>query len=102
MKHCLVDLYESCSNHSPGVKIGPVLRSLISLYRYSENLKGHLNLLTQVIELGPHGPLVFLFHSIEWREQYTISTRCSPANKCNKNEIDSNRKVLLRFTLTSQ
>ena len=58
MIHCLVDLYKSCSKYSPVIKIGPAAGSLIPLYTYSENLKGHLKLLTQVSELGPNGPLV--------------------------------------------
>ena len=40
MRHCLVDLYKSCSNYSPRFKLDPA-RAVIGflIYTYSENIK---------------------------------------------------------------
>jgi hypothetical protein len=50
MKHCVLELYQDCSNYSPRVKIGPPQGHRFSLYVYSKNCS-HPQTLTLIITL---------------------------------------------------
>jgi hypothetical protein len=50
MNHCVLKLYQDCSNYSPRVKIGPPRGHWFSLYVYSKNCS-HPHTLTLIITL---------------------------------------------------